>query len=471
MLIHTNDTPVYGVPDDTIAAISSAHGNAAISVIRISGADSLPLIKSISRPKNDSKCYFKNRHATLTSIYDTSTHTFLDQAIVIFYRGPESYTGEDMVEVFCHGGSLITKEILSLMVKHGARIAFPGEFTYRSFCNNKMDLTQAESVQNIINARNRSFLHVSTRQLEGALGRNIFKLREKLVKLLASIEVVIEYPEEDTPQISKSFIKQTVNDAVNDLELMIQNADSSDCLNESVKITIIGKPNAGKSSIMNRLLKKERVIVNDTPGTTRDTISDLILHEEYEFLITDTAGITETSDQIESEGIQRSIQSTIDVDMIFVVFDVSTDLDKNDEKVIELVRDNENVIYVLNKDDLNSKISCDDIKMRTSSDIKCLYVSAMFGTGFDTLIESMIRIAENCRLSGSDYYIISNRSRKCLGKALNHLQDCLSNADNVPDDILSIDIRSAADSLAEITGQITTDDILSEIFSSFCVGK
>lgn len=468
--LHTKDT--YGSPDDTIVAIATARGTGAIGIIRISGPHSKKIISAIFKPITNPRFTPQPRVMTLGHIVDSDSGCFIDQVMISFFASPNSYTGENVFEIFCHGGILVTREILSLVIKQGARLAHPGEFTCRAFFNGKMNLTQAESVLDIVNAHNRAFLEAAVKQLAGTLGESLKKQRDRLVALLAGIEVAIEYPEEQIDRISASSIKKTVDDVITELNRIIEKSDSVRLSNEGIKVAIIGKPNVGKSSLMNRLLGHDRVIVSDVPGTTRDLVGDWISSGGIDFLIMDTAGITKTDDKIESEAINRTFSFLNSTDIVLALFDGSSFWTVDDDNVASIAKNNKSfdLIPVITKSDL-------DINYDTNKHLNILFdtsivsTSAKTGSGITALFDRLVEIGLSKNPDTSDAFILHSRNRDLLRETVNSLEECLKNLETVPIDILSIDIRDAVDALGKITGEQTTEDILASIFNNFCVGK
>ncbi len=460
----------FGTPDDTIAAIATPRGSGAIGIIRVSGPDSTSIVENLLVRDSSSPFPPAPRKMTLAKIIDPSNGASIDRAMIAFFKAPDSYTGEDVIEIFCHGGILITREILSLLISAGARAAQPGEFTCRAFLNGKMDLVQAESVLDVINARNRAFLDAALKQLSGSLSSRIKNVRNNLLSLLSIIEVVIEYPEESSDQVPASDIKPVIDRAVSDLSNLLDRANSSNISNNAVGIVLIGKPNAGKSSLMNRILGYDRVIVSDTPGTTRDFVTDWFSSGGFDFEIMDTAGITNTENIVESEGIKKSFSSVKNSDIILALFDGSAEWNSDDDTVIDAVSEYKNVIPVITKKDLDKLIDTYRISDQFSdTDIICS--STKSGEGLDELLGRIACLAESSAPCSSDSLILNLRHRDLITMAMDSLCKCMENLGSVPDDILSIDIRDAVDALGRITGEDTSSDLLNTIFSNFCVGK
>jgi len=461
----------FGAPGDVIAAVATPPGTGAIGIIRISGAGARACVERIIKFSGMQEGSGPEpRKMTLAAVVDPEDEKTVDRVLFCHYPAPYSYTGEDMVEIFCHGGPMVTREILHLALCHGARGALPGEFTQRAYLNGKMDLTRAESVLDIIQARNRRFLDDAVRRLEGSLCSQVRRYREKLVELLAAIEVVIEYPEEDSPQVSPQVISETARSVLDGLQRLIDAADSSRISNEGVRVAVIGKPNAGKSSIVNRILGYDRVIVSDVPGTTRDLVSEWFAAGGIDFCVMDTAGITDTGDPVEREGVRRSLEHAGLAGLVIAVFDSSREWTGEDERVLAVAEEAGGAILVVNKIDLQPVMDRAHIADKQGGPAP-LEMSALTGEGLEDLLKAMRDHGEDFSGSDAGGIFLNLRQKSLLSEAVGHLGECVANAGRVADDIVTIDLREAVDCLGEITGESTTEDILSSIFSNFCVGK
>ncbi len=461
----------FGSPENTIVAIATPKAAGALAVIRVSGTKSIDILRNIFSPFNkDSVFPPEPRKITLGYIKNPSSGRFLDQVNIAFFPSPNSYTGEDVLEIYTHGGALVPSSILDLVISCGATLAQPGEFTLRAYLNKKMDLSQAESVLNIINSRNRSFLDASLRQLDGSFGEIIKKCRSKLINLLSRIEVAIEYPDDYSDLLSNHEITSILCPLVNELDNLIKNADSSNISNDPLKVAIVGKPNVGKSSLMNRLFGSDRVIVSDTPGTTRDVVSERIPIEGFDFLVFDTAGITNSTDKIESEGIKRTFGSINSADIVLALFDTSSPLNEDDNSVIFACKSVMRYEPLLTKSDLQSNLDLSALKaaLGVSDFISC---SSISGDGISTIRSVLSGFASSHFSYSDDAFFVSTRHRTLIASTIESLNNALSNADSVSDDIITIDIKEAADSLGKITGETTTEDVITTIFENFCVGK
>lgn len=462
--------PEFGEPGDTIAAVASPPGNGAISVIRISGNESFAIVNKIFRAAGDrSGSNPEHGKMTLGNIISQETGHVVDQVMAVFFYEPASYTGENSVEIFCHGGRLVTKEVLSQALHAGARPALRGEFTQRAHLNGKMDLTQAEAVLDVINSKNKNFLGASINKLSGALGSPLKNIRSSLIELLASIEVAIDYPEDDAPQVPEGVIKDALRNAQLKLQQIISSCDSVRINNEGPRIAVAGRPNAGKSSTVNMILNDTRTIVSDTPGTTRDLVGDWTSLDGIDFYIMDTAGITNADNPVELEGIRRAKEYIENADVVIAVFDASQPWSEMDVRVAEILRSCKRVVPVINKTDLEQKIS--EKKVSDAVDGEILSISAKTGVGKAALMERISReiAAQDC--VDENLFCLGERQKNLLNTALFAIEQGLESAGTMPDDVIASDIREAAEAIGKITGDSVTEELLNTIFQNFCVGK
>ena len=448
--------------EDTIVAIASPPGQGAIAILRVSGSESIPIAKRIFRPKKAQENWLP-RVLVLGDIVNSSDEK-IDQVLLSVFLGPASYTGEDLIEITCHGGMLVTQAVLDTIISAGVRSAEPGEFSKRSFLNGKMDLTQAEAVMDLISARTALALKAANSQLEGRLGNRINELKQSLLAILAHVEAYIDFPEEDIdPDANESIIQKLVSlsESVGNL---IQTAEQGRILREGLHVVISGPPNAGKSSLLNSLLGYERAIVSDLAGTTRDTIEEMINLKGIPVRLTDTAGIREVEELIESEGVDRAKRELKSADLVLTVVDAS--IDRKENGMIESAFSGElNHIKVFNKADLgihNSYKEEDGIQ-----------VSCLEGTGIELLVGLIV---ESC-LGGSDHFAknliaVNSRHRTCLESAQSNINKAIDSLkEGVEPEFISVDLRESLDSIGEIVGKADIEDLLGEIFSSFCIGK
>ncbi len=456
---------------DTIAAIATAVSEAGISIVRISGKQAIETAARIFRSgKKDFVLEEQPSHTIHYGfIYDGEER--VDEVLLLLMKGPHSYTGEDTVEIDCHGGVYVTRQILETVIRHGARLAEPGEFTKRAFLNGKMDLTQAEAVGEIISSRNAYALHTSVEQLKGSVKEAIGNFRKEILYHLAFIESALDDPE----HISLDGYAETLGGVVNKLrgqmQRLIATFDNGRMCREGIRTVIIGKPNAGKSSLMNVLVGEERAIVTDVAGTTRDTLEEQIQINGISLNIIDTAGIRKTEDTVEKIGIQRAVASMEKADLILYVADGSVPLNESDEEIIDLIRDRK-AIVLLNKTDLETVVTEEDLRARVGAH-PVLSISAREEKGIDQLEEVLKDLFFQGEISFNDQVCITNLRQKQLLEeslaALDRVEESLQMG--MPEDFYSIDLMDAYEKLGRITGEAVDDDLADEIFAKFCMGK
>ncbi len=455
---------------DTIAAIATAMTPSGIGIIRISGDESFELIDKIYKSKSGKKLLSQCDSHTVHYgfIYDGDEK--IDEVMVLIMRAPNTYTREDTIEIDCHGGVFVMKRILETVIKYGARPAEPGEFTKRAFLNGRIDLSQAESVIDVINSKNEFALKNSLSQLDGAVLDSIKQIREVLLHEIAFIESALDDPEhislESYPQ--KLFI--TVDNQVKSIDKLLKSSDNGRILKEGINTVIVGKPNAGKSSLLNILVGADRAIVTDIAGTTRDVLEEQINLDGITLNLVDTAGIRDTDDLVEKIGVDRAKQYADSADLIIYVIDSSTELDSNDFEIIDILKD-KNAIVLLNKSDL-STITTEDI-VRKYLDKPVINISAKDRTGIDELESKISEMFLHGQVSFNDEVYITNiRHKNSLNEALNSLKLVLESIKNdMPEDFYSIDLMNAYEELGLIIGEAVEDDLMQEIFSKFCMGK
>lgn len=454
---------------DTIAAISTALTSSGIGIIRISGDRAVEVADRIFQKQNGRKL---SEEKTFTihygHVYDGEE--LLDEVLVMLMRGPKSYTAEDTVEIDCHGGVLVMRRILETVLKNGARPAEPGEFTKRAFLNGRIDLSQAEAVIDVINAKNDYALKSSMSQLNGSMSKKVKELREKLIYEVAFIESALDDPEHISLDGYTQTLRERLAPVEAELKRLLATADNGRVVKEGVKTVILGKPNAGKSSLMNVLVGEERAIVTDVAGTTRDTLEENIRLHGISLNIIDTAGIRETDDIVEKIGVDRARQIADDADLIIYVVDGSRPLDENDGEIMELIRERK-AIVLLNKTDLEMKVTERELEERTGQPV--IPVSAKEQRGIDALEEKIREMFLSGEIDFNDEVMITNVRHKT---ALREAYDSLmlvekSIEDQMPEDFFSIDLMSAYEKLGTIVGEALEDDLVNEIFSRFCMGK
>jgi tRNA modification GTPase len=453
--------------EDTIAAISTATGNSGISIIRISGSDAYNIAEKLYFGKI-SFSQIENRSIRYGHILDVSSGNIIDQVLISKMKAPHTYTGENTVEINCHGGFIVANNVLKAVLDAGARLAEPGEFTKRAFLNSRIDLVQAEAVMDIINAKTDISLNAAQNRLKGHLSDEINIIKDILTDALSYIGVGIEYPEYDVEETDEDNILKLLNTAYNKLEKLYKSYKRGQILNEGLKVAIVGKPNVGKSLLLNDLINKERAIVTDIPGTTRDIISEYINIGGIPIKIIDTAGIRESENKVEKIGISRSIEAIGEAQAVIFVLDLSRGWEKEDEEIAALLK-NKDTIYVANKNDL--KKNKDIIKKIDKFDI--IYISALTREGIFELEEKIKKIAGLKSEDIVNEAIVANvRHERLLKKAMDGLKNAVEAiGSGVVADMAEIDIRNCLDCLYEIIGQTINDDIIERIFSNFCLGK
>lgn len=450
----------------TIVAISTAPGVGGIGIVRMSGKDCFDIIKKIFVPVNDTEV--KGYSIKYGKIVDGEE--IVDEVLVSYFVEPKSYTTENMVEINSHGGMVVMQKILELCLKNGAIMAESGEFTKKAFMNGRIDLAQAEAVIDIINSKTEKEAKASINQLEGILSKNIKEIREDLIEGLANIDVSIDYPEYDVEEVTNTEILELLNRNKIKLEKLKKSFDNGKILKEGIKTSIIGRPNAGKSSLLNLLLKEERAIVTEVEGTTRDTIEEFISVEGIPFKIIDTAGIRKTDDTVEKIGVQKAIEIAKTSDLILAIFDISKELTEDDQNILNILS-NKNSIIILNKIDKNTvKVDEKILKKYTKNIIK---MSTLEGKGLEELFNLMLKVIKTEEISSDNELItINSRHKQLIQNAENSLEKAINTLENgMPVDVISIYIKEILEELGKITGESVTEDVINNIFSRFCLGK
>lgn len=455
---------------DTIAAIATAMTASGIGIVRISGDEAFDVIDRIYRSKNGKKVLSKEPSHTIHYGYIMDGDEMIDEVMVLLMKAPNSYTREDTIEIDCHGGVLVMRRILETVLKYGARPAEPGEFTKRAFLNGRIDLSQAESVIDIIQSKNDFALKSSISQLNGVLTDKIRAIRAKIIHEIAFIESALDDPEHISIDGYGEKLEQIVEEIQTELEKMIRSSENGSILKEGINTVIVGKPNAGKSSLLNVLVGKERAIVTDIAGTTRDVLEEQINLNGISLNIIDTAGIRNTEDVVEKIGVDKAKQYLGDADLVIYVVDSSTALDENDEEIIAMLADKKAVV-LLNKSDLAAVTTVDDLAKRL--DQKIIPVSTKENTGIEEFENTIKDMFFHGQLSFNDEIYITNiRHKNLLSEAHESLKMVeQSIADGMPEDFYSIDLMNAYESLGNIIGEAVDDDLVNEIFSKFCTGK
>ncbi|MBP1753919.1 MAG: mnmE [Firmicutes bacterium] len=455
---------------DTIAAIATGLSNAGISKIRISGDHAVEIIDRIYKSRTGNKVLSEQLSHTIHYGFITDGDHIIDEVMVIIMRAPATYTREDIVEIDCHGGIVVTRNILETVLKYGARIAEPGEFTKRAFLNGRIDLSQAEAVSDIITAKNELALQNSLNQLRGKERQIIIELREKILRDIAFVEAALDDPEHISLEGFDEDLQKHINEETNSIEQLLRESDNGKILKEGIKTVILGKPNAGKSSLLNTLVGEERAIVTDIAGTTRDTVEETINLNGIMLNVIDTAGIRDTEDIIEKIGVEKAIKIASQADLIIYVLDSSTELDENDEVILGLIKDKKSLL-LLNKSDLEPKITSEEIKKMTDHAI--ISISIKENIGLNDLEKAIKNMFFEGKLSfNEDIYITNERHKEAFKQSLESLR--LVNQSIVagmPEDFYSIDLMSAYETLGKIIGENIEEDLVNMIFKEFCMGK
>lgn len=455
---------------DTIAAIATAMSPSGIGIIRISGNDALTVIDQIFRFKSSNKKVSSCLSHTVHYGYIYDDEEIVDEVMVLLMKAPNSYTREDTVEIDCHGGVFVMKRILETVLKHGARPAEPGEFTKRAFLNGRIDLSQAESVIDVIHAKNDFALQSSMKQLKGSLHMKIISIRERILHEIAFIESALDDPEHISLDSYPQVLHSVVDNLLAESEKMLESFDNGRFLKEGINTVIVGKPNAGKSSLLNILVGEERAIVTNIAGTTRDVLEEQINLNGIILNVMDTAGIRNTTDVVEKIGVDRAREYASRADLVIYVIDSSTELDESDFQIMELLQ-NKKALILLNKTDLDSKVSLEDIKSRLDKII--ISVSAKEHYGIDKLEDEIKEMFFHGDISFNDeMYAVNVRQKNCISNAIDHLKLVIQSIDNgMPEDFFSIDLMGAYEELGKVIGEEVEDDLVEEIFSKFCMGK
>ena len=456
--------------DATIAAISTAMSASGIGIVRISGAEAMDVIAKIYRSKNGKKniCEVDIHTIHYGLIYDGEE--VVDEVLVMIMRGPRTYTGEDTVEIDCHGGVYAMKRVLETVLKNGAVIAEPGEFTKRAFLNGRLDLSQAEAVMDVIQAKNSMALKSSVEQLKGSVQRAVKEIRARLLHQIAYIETALDDPEHFDLTGYPQKLQGIVEKEGENISELLKTADDGRMIQEGIKTVILGKPNAGKSSLLNFLVGEDRAIVTEIAGTTRDILEEYISLNGITLRMIDTAGIRETEDIVEKIGVGKAKQMAEDADLILYVVDSSLPLDDNDHEIMELLSGRKSIV-IYNKTDLEAAVDIEELKEKTGSPV--IPVSVVEETGLRQLEDEIKRMFFHGELSFNDeVYITNARHKAALEEAKESLKLVIGSIEmGMPEDFFSIDLMNAYESLGRIVGESVGEDLVNEIFSKFCVGK
>jgi len=446
------------VTTDTITAIATANGIGSIAIIRLSGNNALQIAKNLSK-----KTDFIPRHATLTNIYNTNSE-LIDEAIVIYFKGPYSFTGEDVVEIQCHGGFIVAQAILKASLSTGARVANAGEFSKRAFFNGRIDLSEAEAIAQLIEAKSEDAAKILAAQMKGSLKEYVEQVRDDIIHVLAYSEVSIDYAQEDLPEDLVLQIKEKLDELKKSLEKTLVASKTREGLMQGFKVAIVGKPNVGKSSLLNALLNYNRAIVSEIAGTTRDTIEEQVKIGTHLIRIIDTAGIREASDEIEKIGIKRSLEAIEQSDIVVALFDSSRLADSEDMKILELIEKNardKHIIYIKNKIDLEHKFNLQkinfDLELNSRDDVS-------------HLVSALEEIMDSSNIS-DEIMLISQRQISAVENTLSNIVETYEPLDNQELEIFSFHLNEAIKEIASITRPFENDEMLDKMFGSFCLGK
>ena len=451
--------------DDCIAAISSATGEAGIGIVRMTGEGCVDVLDSVFKRANESADLI-NRKMTYGHIVDDNE--IVDEVLVCYMKAPHTYTREDVVEIYTHGGVVAVRKVLEVLLNNGARLAEAGEFTKRAFLNGRIDLSQAEAIIDMIKAKTDKAYSVSMKQLEGSVNRNIKQLRDKLLDMLSHVEYSINFTEDMQDELDNTPVLNEGKEVLDKLKKLSESANRGRIIRDGINTTIIGKPNVGKSSLLNALLKENRAIVTDIPGTTRDVIEEYIDLDGISLKINDTAGIRDTEDIVEKIGVEKSVSFISDSDLIIAIFDSSREFDDEDRKILDLIRDKKSIV-LLNKIDLDGGFDVDE----NLEGIEVIHTSIKNNEGIEDLENKIIEMFNDGYIEANNDNIITNiRHRDIINKAIKSLESSLHDMEaGVPIDCFEVDLRNAWEILGEITGETVDDDVLNKIFSDFCIGK
>tara|TARA_B100001175_G_scaffold1808_1_gene1528 strand:- start:83 stop:1456 length:1374 start_codon:yes stop_codon:yes gene_type:complete len=454
--------------NETIIALATPNGKGAISVIRISGSNAIASTEKLFKSKNNKVLSQQSSH-TVHLGYLLKNENELDEVLITLFKGPHSYTGEDTIEISCHGSSYIQKEIIDLFVENGVRVANPGEFTLRAFINGKMDLNQAEAVADLIASENKGSHNLAMQQMKSGFSNDLKKLRGELLHFSSMIELELDFSQEDVEFAEREEFRKLTNTIKSELKTLIDSFQSGNVLKNGISVAIAGKPNAGKSSLLNTLLNEEKAIVSDIPGTTRDSIEDSLVINGINFRFTDTAGLRDTNDVIESKGIEKTKEKINNAKILLYLFDINdTDINEIKSSLKTFKRKDLSILLVRNKIDLkiqNKKLFND------LNQFELIEISATEKKSVKKLKKRLIREVDVLN-PYTDTIISNSRHYEALIKALKAIEEVNKGLkNNLSGDLLSVDIKRSVEFLAEITGDITNDDVLGNIFANFCIGK
>jgi len=456
--------------EDTIAAIATALGEGSIAVVRVSGPEAINSVAKLFRSKLDLR-EAASHTVQYGWIIDPQSDRRIDEVLVTVMKGPRSFTAEDVVEISTHGGIVAVKSVLELVLRHGVRLAEPGEFTKRAFLNGRIDLAQAEAVIDLIRSKSDRAFQVARRQAEGAVSKKIFPLRQQLIELIAHVEVNIDYPEHDVEDVTAELIRSNCRQVREEVNELLQRSNEGKILREGIVTAIVGRPNAGKSSLLNALARENKAIVTDIPGTTRDIVEESVSLSGIPLRLLDTAGIRETEDVVEQIGVERSHGALNDADLILLVLNRHEELHEDERKLLQQLKDRSTII-VVNKIDLPEKLDTAEIERDYPSE-RIVYLSAKEGQGIEQLERAVTGMFFSGAVESGDITYVSNtRHITLLHQTRQSLEDAIqATFEGVPIDLIQIDITASWESLGQILGDAAGDSLLDQIFSQFCLGK
>ncbi len=458
--------------EDTIAAIATAPGESGIGIVRISGAEAIDIATRIFRSVTDTPLRdLPDKRMNYGHIYVPDSGEVIDEVLVVAMRAPYTYTREDVIEIHCHGGILSTKKILETVIDEGARIAEPGEFTKRAFLKGRIDLSQAEAVMDIISSKSEMGLKAAMNQLEGRLSRHLERIKQNLLSAMASIEASIDFPEDDIDERTRETLLQDIRKGSDQIEKLLATSAGGRIVREGLRTAIIGTPNVGKSSLLNALLRENRAIVTEVPGTTRDIIEEYVNLKGIPLRVIDTAGIRQTDDLVESIGVEKARKHMADADLVLFMLDAAKPLSRDDRDILDVIRDKK-VIVLINKTDLEIRLDLQEITKEFNK-WPIIYMSIIEDKGLDVLEDTIIDTVFAGDIKSGDRIMLTRiRHENCLKRARKSLRDAEDAIkSNIPVDLVAIDIKASLEAIGEITGDNITEEIVNKIFEDFCIGK
>lgn len=456
--------------EDTIAAVATAYGEGGIGIIRISGEKSADILNEIFLPASAGS-ETVSRKMVYGRIVDPDSDSVIDEVLAVYMKGPGTYTAEDVVEINCHGSMVALRKTLALVLRKGARLAEPGEFTKRAFLNGRLDLSQAEAVIDMIKAGTDKSFDIALSQLEGSLSSKISEIRAALMDILVDITVNIDYPDEDIEELTYDKLEKNISLIGEMIEKLLSTASSGRMIREGIRVAIVGKPNVGKSSLMNGLLRETRAIVTEIPGTTRDTIEEVISVRNIPVYLVDTAGIRQTDDMVEKLGIEKSKEAFNNADFVIFIMDGSNPVSEEDREIAQYLKAEKSLVLI-NKNDLNRAFTVNDVR-KLIPDANIIETSLITGEGIEKIEEFIEEMVYGGKISQKESFMVNNvRHIELLKKGRDSLEDALNMARMKEAlDFIEIDVKNAYEYLGEIIGETVSDDIINEVFARFCLGK